>query len=391
MQSRGILFCASWVRLVIVYKMLYLSFGCANAYAMKHSLADMSYVPDHRRFGTAGPSSEGLIRETARRADSDSWRRGLSFSRRMSARKEPEMKNMFSDRYIKQKQSSNLYHKRSESSSKLNNTSSEVYDKVAGERISDNSTDYDYTANEADHEATGESPPDSNTDYDNTGIGADATTEYESQNQDDYYYYEYTEGMFGYYGKNHIKEGGCSYYELNLQEHCYFLTKEPVSGYRAGTACSRLFADSEFPEINTGILNYGSTYYIDWLNIMSRKPRYEYIHYVYVNIHSEDRYIREDYGYEYDFKWSFCGQNGCPCTALRIPHGTWHSRFCHTRHYALCRRSHHHPHDLVNATTEPTVEVVTEPISAAGRPCAVAVTSTLIMLSAVLAPRLVIR
>ncbi|KAF0307999.1 hypothetical protein FJT64_020726 [Amphibalanus amphitrite] len=56
------------------------------------------------------------------------------------------------------------------------------------------------------------------------------------------------------------------------------------------------------------------------------------------------------------FKKSICDMVGCQCTALRSLTGTWHSRICDTRHYALCRRPHRHEHEgeLEEASTEAT-------------------------------------
>ena len=143
------------------------------------------------------------------------------------------------------------------------------------------------------------------------------------------------------------EEGACSNVEFSWNEHCYFLTKEPVPGYRAATTCLKAYSSAQFSEIENEIINQLVSEHIQKLDENSGKPPHKRIIYVYIKDDHENADYRETKlnPQEELFKKSICDLVGCQCTALRSITGSWHTRICDTRHYALCKRPHRHEHE----------------------------------------------
>ena len=154
---------------------------------------------------------------------------------------------------------------------------------------------------------------------------------------------------------NESETVACNNVERLWEHHCYFLTKEPVPGYRAATECSKAFPDAEFAEIKSDEANEMISEYVRELDETSGKPLHLRILYVYIK-DDEEKYKEHSKRFnpiENSFKKPVCDIIGCQCVALRSTTGSWHWRICDTRHYALCRR----PQQRLNEhpSTEPTV------------------------------------
>ena len=173
---------------------------------------------------------------------------------------------------------------------------------------------------------------------------------------------------------HHEHDGGhgdeaCSNVERSWDEYCYFLTKEPVPGYRSATECSKAFPDAEFAEIHNDEANTMVSEYVRQLDETSGKPLHLQILYVYIKDDEEASEYRATRlnPREEQFKQSICDVVGCPCMALRSTTGSWHRRICDTRHYALCRRPHHHPGEEVSTEAAVTGPVDKEDSSTGAR------------------------
>ena len=182
-----------------------------------------------------------------------------------------------------------------------------------------------------------------------------------------------------------VEVAACNNVERSWEEYCYFLTKEPVPGYRSVTECSKAFPDAEFAEIPSDEANDMASEYVRQLDENSGKPLHLRILYVYIK-DDEEKYKKNSKRFnptEDWFKQGICDMVGCQCVALRSTTGSWHRRICDTRHYALCRRPHHHP--VEEASTELTVgDIFDEKESSTGTRAAAALPFVTVLITTLL-------
>ena len=275
----------------------------------KYSLADVSYVPQHRRYEVGSSETRKNdstpLKPMDDEQDRTEMRNGFVMPSYQVKRRTKRPETKFAKSHMKL-----MVSQRAESLNKSNNTENTTAHGLNKSNNTENTT----------------AP----------GVTNKTTTlSYE---------YEYYDEWTGFYGDYQLRDGGCGFYELQLNKYCYFVSKSRVTGYGANSQCAREFPGAEFAVIDNYRQNYEISRFVGWLYLTTNywspvTADRRYLHYVYFKLDPQDIHYFENED-EHHFKHVLCGRSGCPCTAMSTFHPDirWHKRFCATRHYAVCRR-----------------------------------------------------
>ena len=318
-SNRIIIFWMFWVRQATIYETLCATTGCCRPQLSKYSLADMSYVPYFRRFETGSPEKrEQEVIQHSFQNKGHSMQKIADLWSAKTIKSEAQTQSHTVNETLAVSGNGSLkaimIEERIESSSHLNNS--------ANTTASNNVTE------------------------------------------------ELTDEYFGHFGDDQISSTGCGHYEMSYGGLCYFVTKDLVSGYRANFVCGQSFVGGEMATIPNNDTHAETMKFLRWWNVRSKnKPPHQRVHYIYIHPHPSMKNQNQNSA-ETSFKANLCGSDGCQCMAVNLVKGSWHERFCYTRHQVLCSRRQHFKEEEKKIATESTVVDVFGQVSS-GTPTAV--------------------